>query len=252
MLNPFERVALALSYMKGAKVDDWVSQQWDKISTKVQGDQGANPPIPPKRLDTDEQLWTDFVSDFERTFVDTASAEQAYAELTKLEMKVDEVDEYITKFEHLMTKAGWERSTRGSLEMFKQGLRKDSHLTILQRDPIAGTLDEWQQAARREVQRQKLIVASLGPPGGEFLSTRSNRRRELLGNPTNRQLQRGPDAMRTGVLAVRLSESERKKRQIEGHCFFWNKQGHFCKDCPSRKEDGGNGRSQRRTEQPEW
>lgn len=119
MLNPFERVALALSYMKGGKVDDWVSERWDKISTKVQGDQGANPPIPPTHLDTDEEPWTNFGSDFERAFADTTPAEQIYAELRKLKMKGDEGDEYITKFEHLMMKAGWERTARGSLEVFK-------------------------------------------------------------------------------------------------------------------------------------
>jgi hypothetical protein len=263
IVNPFQRVALALSYMKGAMVEDWVSQQLDEILIKVQGNQEVNSPIPSTHLDTDEQLWTDFVSNFKRAFTDTASADQAHAELIQLVMNGDEVDEYITKFERLMMKAGWERSAQGSLELFKQGLRKDLHREILQRDSIPRTLDEWQEAARREARRRISIMASVGPRGCEFLSIQMNRRREPLGNPPTRQPRRGPDAIDTGVLTVGdggrtgwrergLSESERKKRQIEGRCFFCNRQGHFCKDCLSWNEDGGNGRSQRRTEGDEW
>jgi hypothetical protein len=69
-------------------------------------------------------------------FTDAASAEQAYEDLTKLEMKGDDIDEYVAAFERLIIRAGWERTTKGSLEMFKQGLRKGLHYTILERDPM--------------------------------------------------------------------------------------------------------------------
>jgi len=36
MTNPFQRVALALSYMKGPKVDDWVLQQGGQLAIQVQ------------------------------------------------------------------------------------------------------------------------------------------------------------------------------------------------------------------------
>ena len=35
MTNPFQRVALALSYIKGPRVDDWVAQQMNEAATKV-------------------------------------------------------------------------------------------------------------------------------------------------------------------------------------------------------------------------
>jgi len=69
------------------------------------------------------------------------------------------------------------RDARGSLEMFKHGLRKGLHWTILQRDPMPTTIDKWQAVgARREVQHRRMAFASLGPHGGDFLSTRQNRR----------------------------------------------------------------------------
>jgi hypothetical protein len=46
IVNPFQRMALALSYMKGAMVEDWVSQQLDEILIKVQGNQEGIPPYP--------------------------------------------------------------------------------------------------------------------------------------------------------------------------------------------------------------
>ncbi len=37
MLNPFNCVTLALSYIKGINVDDWVAQQIDEVYWKVYG-----------------------------------------------------------------------------------------------------------------------------------------------------------------------------------------------------------------------
>jgi len=83
---------------------------------KVDGNRNANAPRQATHYD-DEAPWDDVVHDFEQAFADTASAEQAYADLARLEMKGDEIDEYIAIFEHL---PGWERTAYGSLEMFKK------------------------------------------------------------------------------------------------------------------------------------
>ena len=141
---------------------------------QVYGQPHGNPPIPPTHRVDDEVLWNDFITDFESAYMDTASEEQAYADMTKLEIKGDEIDKYIAAFEYLLIRAGWERDARGSLEMFKQGLQKGLHWTILQCDPMPVTLNDWQAAARCEVQRWRLVFASLGPRGGDFLSTRQN------------------------------------------------------------------------------
>ena len=256
MTNPFQREALALSYMKGPKVDDWVLQQGGQLAIQVQGNHWANPPTQGTHLDTDEQLCTKFVTDFERTFTDTASAKRAYGDLMKLEMKGDDIDEYIAAFEHLIIRAGWERVAKGSLEMFKQGLRKGIHYTILQRDPIPQTFDEWQAAARREVERRRMVMASLGPRGGDFLSTCQNRRREPFRRPTRQQSRRDPDAMDVGAATVGegperpnwhepgngLSEVEREKRQSEGRCFLCGHQGHIRRNCQRKDIEGRSGK----------
>ena len=64
MINPFQRIALVLSYMKGPKVDDWVLQQGDRLTIRVQGNTLVNPMIPPTHHDDNETLWREFVVDF--------------------------------------------------------------------------------------------------------------------------------------------------------------------------------------------
>jgi len=106
--NPFQRIALALSYIKGPQVDDWVAKESNATMRKVFGDPQANPVILPKYADNDENLWNEFVMEFGQAFADTAAAEQAYADLNSLEMKGDEVDKYIASYENLLARAGWD------------------------------------------------------------------------------------------------------------------------------------------------
>ena len=112
----------------------------------------------------DEQLWEDFGHDFQRAFTDTTSEQPAYGKLTNYMMNNKSINEYIAQFEHLLQKVGWDRTSQGSLFQFKKGLDRKIHLKILQWDPmLAETLDEWEEATRKEVERQAFIDASLGP-----------------------------------------------------------------------------------------
>ena len=122
MTNPFQWVAVALSYIKGPHVNDWVAQEAKKMVDRVYRRPHNNPPIPLTHHADDKVLWNDFITNFKSMYMDAASEEQAYMDMMKLEMKGDEIDEYIAAFEYLLIQAGWERDTRGSLEMFKQGL----------------------------------------------------------------------------------------------------------------------------------
>ena len=175
MINPFQRIALALSYMKGPKVDDWVLQQGDNLTVRVQGNTLVNPMIPPTHRDDDETLWREFVADFTRVFTDTASSEQVYAALTDLQMKGEDIDDYIATFESLIVKVGWERAAQGSLEMFKQGLTPGIHYRILNRNPVPRTIDDWYAAAREEVTRRQMIRASMGPRKKEYMNKKPHR-----------------------------------------------------------------------------
>jgi len=75
MLNPFNRVALALSYIKGVHVDDWVAQQIDKVFWKAYRNNTIQPNIPPIYADNDERLWLEFIDEFVDAFGDSAVEE---------------------------------------------------------------------------------------------------------------------------------------------------------------------------------
>jgi hypothetical protein len=87
MINPFQRIALCLSFIRGKKVDRWVEEKINQLRRAVVGDPIAG--IPPTYVDTDERLWHAFGADFQNTFQDTAAEENAYEALKSLTMKDD-------------------------------------------------------------------------------------------------------------------------------------------------------------------
>ena len=109
------------------------------------------------------------------------------------------------------------------------------------------TLNDWQATAHHEVQRRRLVFASLGPHGGDFLSTRQNRQRDPPRQPQGWQPQRDPDAMDIDVVSFggkeensggqnygNLSKEERQKRFSKGRCFQCGCQGHQKKNCANK------------------
>ena len=88
----------------------------------------------------------------------------AYGELANYTMGSSTINEYITHFKHLLQKAGWDRTLRGSLFQFKGGLKQKIHLRIMQKEPMPNKmLDMWEEAACKEVKQQAFIDASLRP-----------------------------------------------------------------------------------------
>jgi Retrotransposon gag protein len=111
MKQPYVRVATALSLIRGPKVDDWVDEQLKELEQKVR-----------TTLRSDETLWTEFEAAFTTAFTDTAKKEDAYQKLKHLKMKDELVDDYITAFNSLAAKAGWELSNAGTINAFCSGL----------------------------------------------------------------------------------------------------------------------------------
>jgi Retrotransposon gag protein len=142
MKQPYAQVATALSLIRGPKVDDWVDEQLNDLELKVR--------TMPR---SDETLWTDFETAFTDAFTDTAKKEDAYQKLKHLKMKDELVDDYITTFNSLAAKAGWELTNEGTINAFRSGLRPGTLNVIMNWDVWPKTMTQWQQVARDELRK---------------------------------------------------------------------------------------------------
>ena len=209
--NPKRRVALALTYIRGPKVDAWVTQQYDALSTKT------NHALARKHgADTDEEaLWEDFIAEFKCAFAEPSW--EVFARLENLRMTGYDVEMYIATFENLMKRAECKRESGPMVHYFRQGLPTSLERSIIKRQAIPNTIDEWQSAARREVERRALmkLYHLAGPEGGD---------------PADR-----PDTAQTGVIRLsRLSEEERARLMMEEQCSECNENGHLAGDCSEK------------------
>ena len=210
--NPKRRVALALTYIRGPKVDAWVAQQYDALlSIKASNNHART------HVDTcsDEALWEDFISEFKRAFAEPSW--EVFAMLETLRMAENNVEMYIATFENLMRRAECKRESGPMVHYFRQGLPTNLERSIVKRQAIPNTIDEWQSAARREVERRALMkLYHLAGPEGDNTDA---------GTQT------------IGVTRLsRLSEEERARLMMEGRCFECNEKGHLAGDCPDKLE----------------
>jgi Retrotransposon gag protein len=166
---------------------------------------------------SDETLWTEFKVAFSTTFTDTAKKEDAYQKLKHLKMKDKLVDDYITAFNSLAAKVGWELGNARTIDAFRSGLRPGTLNAIMNRDVWPETMPQWQQAARDKMRKYlaKKAILSFCPQMGNqgSLGTR-NQWQRCFG-----QCRQGggssscdPNAMDVDAISTRNSLSEEEKR----------------------------------------
>ena len=110
MMNPWQKVAHALTYVSGPNVYEW------KRSTENWILSIPAPSAPNKTV------YEDFEEEFIESWTDTNESYRATTALDKLRMKDENVDEYITKFAELVQKALYHEDDPAVLEKFKSGL----------------------------------------------------------------------------------------------------------------------------------
>ena len=156
-------------------------------------------------------------------------------------MTGDGIDEYIAKFENLLRKAEIPRTEVQTVEKFKDGLRKGILAKIYNRDTWPDDLDDWEEAARREVRRLGVTKEALGEKGGYHLSTRQSRWQSIFKG--TRKAPKKDEAVPMEVDATRWELDPKRKALIdkqkkEGLCFKCNERGHLKRDCPKWPNKG--------------
>ena len=125
MTLPFDCVLMALSYIRGPLVDDWVDAQETHLTTRTDTTQATHVP------ETDPVLWTEFATAFKDAWKDTSKKQNAHDQLRKLVMKGWDIDTYIVTFERLALAANWALPAEGTIMQFRQGLNRMIHSCTL-------------------------------------------------------------------------------------------------------------------------
>ena len=110
MMNPWQKVAHALTYMSGPSVYKWKQSAENWILS-----------IPPPSTPT-KTIYEDFEEEFIESWTDTNESQRAATELDKLRAQHNNIDEYITKFAKLAHKVLYREDDPAVLEKFKSGL----------------------------------------------------------------------------------------------------------------------------------
>lgn len=232
--TPFDRVLIALSYIRGPIVDDWVNAQENWLETRI------NPTTLNHVMETDEVLWTEFESAFKSAWKDTAQS--AYHQLMKLSMKGLDIDTYTTTFERLAAAVEWEPNAMGTIALYRAGLQDSVHYQILDRENIPVDMDEWKDVARKEVNRirEKQKAGLSRFHGSQRLRDQgpyqSNQRQQSTtprNNSNNRIVPIVDTTTTTQSLPLKkLTDEERAQYRAEGRCFRCRTKGHMARNCP--------------------
>ena len=114
MINPFSRVLMFLSFIKGEKVQEWTQEQlrWS-VDYVVQAPGNDN----------HEYLWDTVANVFYRAFTNITREVDAQTDIKTLKMKGDHgLDDYISTFERLAHLGGYNLTDKVVIDMFIDGL----------------------------------------------------------------------------------------------------------------------------------
>ena len=245
MTKAYDRVLMALTYIRGPMVNDWVNTQENNLVTRT------NTTCPNHVCKDDERLWMEFERVFQDAWMDTSKKQNAYDQLMKLTMAGWDIVTYIATFERLALTAGWALNTEGTIVRFREGLSKGIHSKALDRDKIPRTMDEWKAAAHTKVTRAKekynagLTNTQRRNQQTRHYNTTQNQHRAPVQNNSNPNIVPMDVDATTMSNFKKLTPLERAQLAKEGRCFRCQLQGHVAHNCP--KNTGNNQTKARET-----
>ena len=87
--------------MKGPKIDDWVRLMIEQTALRVNRNPNNVTSIMPVNNRDDQDLWVWFVRAFRAAFTDMTQSKEALSKLLAIKMQGEDLDTYITMFDHL-------------------------------------------------------------------------------------------------------------------------------------------------------
>ncbi len=224
MKIPANRIALALTFIKGEHVQDWAHEVMKNMEDRL--DSTLNP-----MLETNEYHWDYFEDAFRDAFTDTSEREDADNKLQNLHMKDGNLDQFIAEFNQLTHLADWNDETRGLIPLFHQGLPYGLAQACMNRSKWLETIHQWQAAAREE-NKQYTIKKNLGlarsPKDGK--ERKQQWKAALKNKARDNSVPMEVDATQTRRPLTKHQEKLKK----EGRCFHCEAQGHMSRECPKK------------------
>jgi len=232
-----------LTYIKGARVNEWVMVVNRWLARQIQGGVATN----------DERLWNEVATSFTRQFADNLAKENAQAILRAgVKMKGEDIDTYIVEIEELIRLSGYRFDVPQTIETFTDGLPTGLYQKILELDRPA-TYDQWKQVAINRQQDYIHMKAQLKAHRGGGISSRPRGwmpPQRMLADPnvmdTSAGRTRGriagskemnPATMPRGGYVPRGGYMQRgrgggKTRDLrEVECYTCHKKGHLSRNC---------------------
>jgi hypothetical protein len=211
--NYHTRVFVALSFIKGPNVVNWVDAQFQRAEDNLIDLAGGD--------ETDVDLWNDFINEFKRAYISTTAKESAYVKLQSLTMKGDHLDEYIADFATLIGELEWDEDSKIACHHFRQGLPTPLVRQILQHEGNPDSLMGWEKVAQIHHARWAMTKAfgytGRGGKQGGF---------KPHFHQKGKKKERDPDAM--DVDFTQMSQSEKEQLLKSGSCFRCKKRGHMA------------------------
>ena len=150
MKRPFNRIITMLSYMDSTKVDAWKEEQLKILMDEM------NDGI----LETDKNLWDDFIDHFKQVYTNQNQKNEAYQALCNLKQG-DSINNFFAKFKQLANEADIPLDDKGTIETLKHTLKPPLVRAIIHapdfdpNDDIPWTFKQWEKQARLSYHKWK-------------------------------------------------------------------------------------------------
>ena len=218
MMNPWQKVAHALTYVSGPSIYEWKRSAENWILS-----------IPaPSALN--RTIYEDFEEEFIESWTDTNEPYRAATDLDKLRVQHDDIDEYIARFTKLARKALYHENDPAVLEKFKSGLPLELLEPCMQYDGPQNW-EAWTKSART---RQAILTslkahqtnATRRPPSPVRECTPA---RLSMPPPAPMEI----DKMYT-IPARRQTADPKNEEKRKGLCHLCKRHGHIQRHCPKK------------------